>query len=252
MKKRPHRLSTGTRSSFLTIATGLVLAVVVGPLCLAREIAPNPSLSAPLCPLDKKADSRIMAFYQETRSLAGKGLKFNDKWLPRNESQAWVMDCSGTICYLFKEVAGIVLPRMASDQYLCLQRQGKAWDIPDTKGNVAAQRAYLREHLKPGDLLFWENTCLPCHEPPITHAMIFLGCNKQGKSIMAGSQTAQRIPGLFTGRRGGVDIYIYDPTDNIGGYVTPQLIFQMGHLHAYGRPLEADPVKLAEAISKLP
>jgi len=251
VKRRLPGESTGIRSHFLAMAAWSVLATASSS-CFAHESTSSPSLTSPSCPLDKKSDPRVIAFYQETRLLAGKGLKFDDKWLSPDEAQPWVMDCSGTICYLFKKVAGIELPRMASDQYLCLQRQGKAWDIPNPKGSIVAQRAYLQEYLKPGDLLFWKNTCTPVHDLPITHVMIFLGRNQQGKSILAGSQTAERIPGLFTGRRGGADIYIYDPTDNIGGYVTPQMIFQVGHLQAYGRPLEADTAKLAEDISKLP
>lgn len=230
--------------SFQVIAAGLVMAA---GLPLFAGTSPPTSY----CPLDKKADSLTRAFYQETCLLAGKRIKFDDEWLPPGESQPWVMDCSNTIRYLFKKVAGVPLPRRASEQYLCLQRLGKVWDIPDMDSDPAGRRAYLRKHLKPGDLLFWENTCFPYQDPPVTHVMIFLGRNEKGKSILAGSQTGQRIPGLRTGREGGADIYIYDPTDNIGGYVTPQLIFRVGHLQAYGRPLEANAAKLAEAVSKL-
>jgi hypothetical protein len=67
--------------------------------------------------------------------------------------------------------------------------------------------------------------------------MIYLGRVSSGKSVLAGCQTGVRIPGLFKGHHGGADIYIYDPTANIGGYVTPQMVFRLGHLQAIGRPL---------------
>jgi hypothetical protein len=224
---------------FLTAAACFALAPGTG---FAHE---------PAWPWGQKADAHALAFYQETRFLAARQLRFDQEWLPPGEDQPWVMDCSNTIRYLYKRVAGITLPRKASDQYLCLRSQGEAWDVPQRGGDLAAQRAYLRRRLRPGDLIFWEDTCLPMHEPPITHVMIFLGRTKSGQSILAGSQTGQRIRGVYTGRNGGADIYLYDPTDNIGGYVTSSLLFRMGHVQAIARPLEANAAELAADTAKL-
>jgi cell wall-associated NlpC family hydrolase len=157
------------------------------------------------------------------------------------------MDCSNTSRYLYKVTAGINLPRTASDQYYYLHLQGKAWDVP-LNAYGYADTNYLRENLKPGDLLFWENTYRPDRQPPITHVMIFLGTNAQGQWIMAGSQTSRG--GEHNRRDGGPDIYVFRPSQPCGGYTTwLGLVHHQGRFCAFGRPLEADPSKLADAAS---
>jgi hypothetical protein len=91
------------------------------------------------------------------------------------------MDCSNTSRYLYKVTTGIELPRTASDQYYYLHLQNKAWDVPQTPTALPIAN-FLRQNLKPGDLLFWENTYRPERQPPITHVMVFLGTNEKGAS----------------------------------------------------------------------
>jgi cell wall-associated NlpC family hydrolase len=157
------------------------------------------------------------------------------------------MDCSNTTRYIYKVTTGIQLPRTASDQYYYLHLQGKAWDVPQTAAGWADSN-YLRQNLKPGDLLFWENTYRPERQPPITHVMVFLGANERGQWIMAGSQSSRG--GAHNRRNGGPDIYVFRPSQPCGGYTTWMgLVHHQGRFCAFGRPLEADPSKLAVAAS---
>ena len=186
-------------------------------------------------------------FLASARELADRGISYDESWRPEGESHAWAMDCSNTSRYLYKVTAGIELPRTASDQYYYLHLQDKAWDVPFTSRGFA-DCDYLRSHLRPGDLLFWENTYRPERQPPITHVMIFLGSNERGQWIMAGSQTSRG--GEHNRRDGGPDVYVFDPTKPCGGYTTwLGLVHHQGRFCAYGRPLDADPSKLAVAAN---
>jgi cell wall-associated NlpC family hydrolase len=184
-------------------------------------------------------------FLQTARSLGDQGIEYDEDWRPPGESHYWTMDCSNTTRYIYKVTAGIQLPRTASDQYYYLHLQGKAWDVPQTAYGLP-DTAYLRQNLKPGDLLFWENTYRPERQPPITHVMVFLGTNDRGEWIMAGSQGSRG--GEHNRRNGGPDIYVFRPSQPCGGYTTWMgLVHHQGRFCAFGRPLEADPAKLAVA-----
>jgi len=186
-------------------------------------------------------------FLQQARILGSRGLEYDEDWRPPGERTSWTMDCSNTARYLYKVTAGIELPRTASDQYYYLHLQGKAWDVPRIAMGMPDTN-YLRDNLKPGDLLFWENTYRPERQPPITHVMVFLGTNEQGQWIMAGSQNSSG--GEHNRRNGGPDIYIFRPSQPCGGYSTwLGMVHHRGRFCAFGRPLEADRSKLSVAAN---
>jgi cell wall-associated NlpC family hydrolase len=184
-------------------------------------------------------------FLQTARYLGAQGIEYDEDWRPPGEQHAWTMDCSNTTRYIYKATTGINLPRTASDQYYYLHLQGKAWDVP-VNSQGWADGAYLRNHLQPGDLLFWENTYKPERQPPITHVMVYLGVNAQGQWLMAGSQSSRG--GEHNRSNGGPDIYVFRPSQPCGGYTTwLGMVHHQGRFCAFGRPLEADPSKLAMA-----
>jgi murein DD-endopeptidase MepM/ murein hydrolase activator NlpD len=186
-------------------------------------------------------------FFTEARNLGDQGIEYDESWRPPGESRAWDMDCSNTSRYIYKVTTGIQLPRTASDQYYYLHLQQKAWDVP-LAANGMADCDYLRQNLKAGDLLFWENTYKPERQPPITHVMVYRGTNEKGQWMRAGSQTGRG--GEHNRRHGGPDIYIFDPTKPCGGYSTwLGMVHHQGRFCAYGRPLEADAAKLAVAAN---
>jgi LysM repeat protein len=205
---------------------------------LNQGSGPNPPATTP-------ANDWKNRFLREARALGDQGIEYDEDWRPPGESHSWAMDCSNTARYLYKVTTGIELPRTASDQYYYLHLQGKAWDVPQTADGWADAN-FLRHNLKPGDLLFWENTYRPERQPPITHVMIFLGANNRGQWIMAGSQTSSG--GEHNRSNGGPDIYVFRPFQPCGGYTTwLGLVHHQGRFCAFGRPLEADPAKLAVA-----
>jgi cell wall-associated NlpC family hydrolase len=204
--------------------------------------------NGPTGPVPSSANDWADRFRTEAENLANLNIDYDEEWCPPGESHAWAMDCSNTARYLYKITTGLELPRTASDQYYYLHLQNKAWDVPQGPDGFADTN-YLRENLKPGDLLFWENTYRPERQPPITHVMIFLGTNDHGQWIMAGSQTSRG--GLHNRRHGGPDIYVFDPNKPCGGYSTwLGLVHHQGRFCAFGRPLEADPAKLSVATDK--
>jgi LysM repeat protein len=220
---------------------------------LSKTAFASPSSKQPAHGSDSSANPLVTTpendwknrFVQEARTLANRGIEYDEDWRPPGESQAWAMDCSNTTRYLYKVTTGIQLPRTASDQYYYLHQQDKAWDVP-MSSNGFADVHFLSQNLKPGDLLFWENTYKPERQPPITHVMVFLGTNDKGQWIMAGSQTSRG--GEHNRSNGGPDIYAFNPTKPCGGYSTwLGLVHHQGRFCAYGRPLEADASKLAVA-----
>lgn len=92
------------------------------------------------------------------------------------------MDCSGVIYYLLKSLDNIYVPRDSFEMYLWLERDGKIHHVTDENLN-----SYQFHDLKPGDLLFWEDTYYTHRNPPITHVMMYLGKNKHGEPLMFGS-----------------------------------------------------------------
>lgn len=100
------------------------------------------------------------------------------------------MDCSGTIYYLLRQ-AGIKEPPRSSD----LIHQ---WVLK--KGNFFAVNAHQFSspefaHLRPGDLLFWSGTYEIKRASPVTHVMIYLGTNKEGKPLMIGASNGRTYQG---------------------------------------------------------
>lgn len=175
------------------------------------------------------------AIFKETDSLVDRRIRYAQRWRPPGERQAWVMDCSNTSRYLYRRVAGIDIGRTASDQYYFLNQRRLAWRIPgQLQGDALIQ--YLAQRMQPGDLLFWEHTYKPKRNPPVTHVMVYLGRNRGGDLLMAGSQS--HGSGRDTRIVGGPDIYVFDPGAPAGGYST---WLGLGHVKgrfvAFGRPL---------------
>ena len=138
-------------------------------------------------------------FEDAARWLMARNIRYDENWTPPGEREPWAMDCSNTVRWLYRTVAGMELPRTASDQYESLRRRGRAWEVPPGNDGLP-DTDYILAHLRMGDLLFWENTCEPVRPSSITHVMILLGEDGGGHWKMAGSQTHD-----------GVSIYAFDP-----------------------------------------
>ncbi|HEY2101827.1 MAG TPA: NlpC/P60 family protein [Chthoniobacterales bacterium] len=135
------------------------------------------------------------------------------------------MDCSGFVYYVLKQNGLGDVPRDSSQQYVWLRRAGKFEPVASHKDD-----SFELENLKPGDLLFWTGTYSIERDPPITHAMIYLGREKKtGARVMVGSSDGRVYQGQS---RNGVSVFDFkverrDTADN--GKLRPTFI-GYGHI----------------------
>lgn len=190
----------------------LLILIVLGVSSAAAQWSEVPVARA------EPATPTPLDFTQAIGIPAGEGVAYNARWVPPGESAAWVMDCSNTARWLYREVRGITLPRTASDQYEWLRARRRLW-------RTGPDESRLRRRLQPGDLLFWEHTYRPERKPPVTHVMVYLGTDARGRMLMAGSQRAS-----------GPDIYEFRPARKMGGYRFFFFFRRDGRFVAYGRP----------------
>jgi cell wall-associated NlpC family hydrolase len=93
------------------------------------------------------------------------------------------MDCSGFVYFVLKQNGIDDVPRDSSEQYIWLRRAGKFEPVVSQK-----EDSFEFDNLKPGDMLFWTGTYSIQRDPPITHAMIYLGREKKtGMRVMVGA-----------------------------------------------------------------
>lgn len=156
--------------------------------------------------------------------LASRGISYGGAYVPAGEGAPWRMDCSNAARYLLRTTRGVELPRTASEQYRFVQQRGKVKRVGGLFGGVPDTDWWARR-LQPGDLLFWEHTYKPKRKPPVTHVMVYLGRDAQGKLLMAGAQNSR-----------GVGIYQLRPHVPYGGHGGFLGLFKKkGRLVAYGR-----------------
>ncbi|MDP9097978.1 MAG: NlpC/P60 family protein [Verrucomicrobiota bacterium] len=83
------------------------------------------------------------------------------------------MDCSGFVFYVLTQNGVRDVPRDSSQQYVWLRKAGTFRAV-----NSRHEDTFELDELVPGDLLFWTGTYSIERDPPITHAMIYLGREK--------------------------------------------------------------------------
>ena len=101
------------------------------------------------------------------------------------------MDCSGFVYYVLKQNDVADVPRDSAEQYVWLRRARQFESVMSEKDD-----SFELEDLKPGDLLFWTGTYSIQRDPPITHAMIYLGREqKTGNRVMVGASDGRVYQG---------------------------------------------------------
>jgi hypothetical protein len=96
------------------------------------------------------------------------------------------MDCSGTIYYLLNNAKLSNVPRQANEFYRWVWEKGKFNSVVSSSFS-----SFEFSLLQPGDLLFWTGTYDVKRDPPVSHVMIYLGKNKQGKPLMFGASNGR-------------------------------------------------------------
>jgi len=135
------------------------------------------------------------------------------------------MDCSGFVYYVLTNVGVRDVPRDSSEQYTWLRKAGKFEAVISRK-----EDSFELAQLTPGDLLFWTGTYKIERDPPITHAMIYLGREKStNHRIMIGASDGRTYRGES---RYGVSVFdfkISAPTLTNEGRLSPSFV-GYGHI----------------------
>lgn len=115
------------------------------------------------------------------------------------------LDCSGFIHYVLRRHGFTQVPRDSSGQYNWARRAKTFRAVLSRKAD-----SFEFDELLPGDLLFWTGTYAIERDPPITHAMIYLGTEKTtGAKVMIGSSDGRTYRGQ---RRWGVSVFDFAPS----------------------------------------
>lgn len=101
------------------------------------------------------------------------------------------MDCSGFVYFVLRQNGVNDVPRDSAGQYNWVRRARRFEAVLSQKDST-----FELEDLKPGDLLFWTGTYSIDRDPPITHAMIYLGRErKNGRRVMVGASDGRVYEG---------------------------------------------------------
>jgi cell wall-associated NlpC family hydrolase len=137
------------------------------------------------------------------------------------------LDCSGFVFYVLTQNGVRGVPRDSSQQYVWVRKSGTFKAV-----NSRHEDTFELDELVPGDLLFWTGTYSIERDPPITHAMIYLGRKKgTNQRIMVGASDGRTYEGES---RYGVSIFdfkIPKPAKTNEGRTSPSFI---GYGHVPG------------------
>jgi cell wall-associated NlpC family hydrolase len=101
------------------------------------------------------------------------------------------MDCSGFVFYVLTQNGVRDVPRDSSQQYVWVRKAGTFRAV-----NSRQEDTFELDELAPGDLMFWTGTYSIERDPPITHAMIYVGRKKgTNQRIMVGASDGRTYEG---------------------------------------------------------
>jgi len=195
---------------------------------------PTPTSSASPSPSPKKkgAPATISAseisgyenYSEQVRKITDTALELTTRNLDYKYGSAdpaqGGMDCSGFVFYVLSHNGVRDVPRDSSQQYVWLRKAGNFRAV-----NSRNENTFELDELVPGDLLFWTGTYAIERDPPITHAMIYLGRKKgTNQRIMVGASDGRTYEGES---RYGVSIFdfkIPKPAKTNEGRMSPSFI----------------------------
>jgi hypothetical protein len=170
----------------------------------------NKGLGAPNATLSPEAITNFESYPPKVQKLLTSALELTTRNLDYKYGSAdpanGGMDCSGFVYYVLNQngVAPYV-PDDSKDQYIWLRSAGTFEPVVSGKDD-----SFELKDLKPGDLLFWSGTYSIERDPPITHAMIYLGREKKtGARVMVGATDGRTYQGQ---QRFGVSVFEFKIT----------------------------------------
>jgi cell wall-associated NlpC family hydrolase len=194
--------------------------------------SPKPASSASPSPKKKGAPASIPAsqisgyenYPEPVRKMVDTALELTTRNLDYKYGSAdpnsGGMDCSGFVFYVLNQAGLRDVPRDSSQQYVWVRKAGTFRAV-----NSRHDDTFELDELTPGDLLFWTGTYSIERDPPITHAMIYLGREKgTNQRIMVGASDGRTYKGES---RYGVSVFDFKvqraaKTDE--GRLTPSFI----------------------------
>src|SRR5256714_1737090 len=158
------------------------------PLPTPKRGAPNASLSPEQIKGFENYPENVKKFLNTALELTTRNLTYK---YGSDDPANGGMDCSGFVYFVLKQNGVTDVPRDSSEQYVWLRRAHRFEPVLSQKDN-----SFELEDLKPGDLLFWTGTYAIERDPPITHAMIYLGREKKtGHRVMVGASDGRIYQG---------------------------------------------------------
>lgn len=201
---------------------------------------PKPTASVSPTPKKKGAPATISAsqissyenYPENVRKIVDTALELTTRNLDYKYGSAdpaeGGMDCSGFVVYVLTQNGVRDVPRDSSQQYVWLRKAGTFRAV-----NSRQEDTFELDELVPGDLLFWTGTYAVERDPPITHAMIYLGREKGTKQrVMVGASDGRTYKGES---RYGVSVFDFKiprPGKTEEGRTTPNFI---GYGHVPGQ-----------------
>ena len=194
---------------------------------------PSPQRGAPNATLLPEQIKSFENYPENVKKILGSALDLTTRNLTykygSDDPNSGGMDCSGFVYYVLKQNGVADVPRDSSSQYVWLRRAGRFEPVISRKDD-----SFELENLKPGDLLFWTGTYSIDRDPPITHAMIYLGREKKtGKRVMVGASDGRVYQGES---RFGVSVFDFTiprPDKNGNGKLQPSFV-GYGHIPGFG------------------
>src|SRR4029077_18513851 len=130
------------------------------------------------------------------------------------------MDCCGFIYYVLRQNEFNDVPRDSSQQYVWVRKAGNFHAVLSRH-----EDSFELDALKPGVFLFWIGPKKIDRDPPVTHAMIYLGREKHtNKRIMVGASDGRTFDGK---QRFGVSIFDFKlskPPDSNDAKLSPVFV----------------------------
>ena len=154
----------------------------------AAPIVQNPtSISVSELPYFYKLPTQVQKLIDSALDLASKNLGYlYGSANPKNGG----MDCSGTIYYLLTSFGLPEVPRSSDLQYQWVLKEGHFHPVQNY--NFTSKDF---SNLNPGDLLFWSGTYEVKRAINVSHVMMYLGRNNEGKPLMIGASDGRTYQG---------------------------------------------------------
>ena len=172
-------------------------AVPEGSVSMKAKVAPNATIAPEDIVEFHAQPAGVRKLIESSLGLAGQNLTYT---YGSADPASGGLDCSGFIYYVLRQHGLTQVPRDASGLYVWVRKAGKFRAVISRKPD-----SFEMDELLPGDLLFWVGTYATDHDPPVTHAMIYLGTERAGGAkIMIGSSDGRAYHGQ---KRNGVSVF---------------------------------------------